>query len=272
MQLLKKPIVIHTHGYDVFTVPSINYGLRRKKIGRICVDYAWKRANTIITTCNKAKSEIEKTGIKAEKINVLYNGIDENRFNKSKNVIPKELLTLRESNDIIFLSVAMAAPVKNHNRMLKAFENLVEKYRSKHKIKLVLIGTKPITPDKFQNSDVIYLGKKNHSEINQYYNIADAFVLPSISEAHPLSLLEAMSCELPVIASNVGGIPETLGDNRFLVDPINTVDILKKFELIIQMDQAEREKIGLENRQKVLNHFTLDKHVDNLKTIYTPLL
>jgi len=77
-----------------------------------------------------------------------------------------------------------------------------------------------------------------------------------------------MSCELPVIASNVGGIPETLDDSRFLIDPLNTDDIIKKFELIVEMNRLEREKIGIANRKKVLTHFTMDRHLSELRKIY----
>ena len=273
LRLLNKPIIIHTHGYDVFTVPSINYGLRRKYLGKIFTNYTWRRANRIITVCKKAKLEIEKTGINDDKINVLHNGIDENLFKKTKNIYSKELSMLRENSDILFLSVASIVPVKNHVRMLKAFEKLVDKYHSKYKIKLALIGEQ--RNDSLLNgahSNVVYLGKKKHSELSNFYSIANAFILPSLSEAHPWSMLEAMSCELPIIASNVGGIPETIDDSRFLVNPMDEQDILKKFELITEMNSSEREKIGFENRNKILRRFTFDIHLKYLQKIYEEVL
>ena len=156
--------------------------------------------------------------------------------------------------------------------MLKAFERLAEKYQNKLKIKLILVGeNKSQYLPNLENPNVIYLGKKNHSQLNQYYNVADAFVLVSLSEAHPWSMLEAMSCELPVIGTNVGGIPETIDDSRFLCNPLDEQDILKKFELIAEMSLDERKKIGVENRQKILDNFTIGKHVNRLKKIYNSL-
>jgi glycosyltransferase involved in cell wall biosynthesis len=275
LRLLNKPIIIHTHGYDVFTVPSVNYGLRRNQLGKKFTNYTWRRANKIITVCEKAKFEIEKTGINDDKINVLYNGIDENLFRKNRidSNYSKELSMLRENSDILFLSVASIVPVKNHVRILKTFEKLVDRYHSKYKIKLALIGEH--NNDSLLNdahSNVVYLGKKKHSELSNFYNIADVFILPSLSEAHPWSMLEAMSCELPIIASNVGGIPETIDDSRFLVNPLDEQDILKKFEQITEMNSSEREKIGFENRKKILNNFTIMKHIHELKNIYNNLL
>jgi|SRR2546428_1446320 len=266
--LLNKPIIIHTHGYDVFTVPSINYGFRTKLIGQIFTNYAWKRADRIIAVCNKAKLEIEKAGIKSEKIDLLYNGINEKLFLKNLTEVPKDLSEIRENSDLIFLSVASIFPVKNHVRMLNAFEKLAKKYSSKLKIKLVLIGPQGSSPFKFENPDVIYIGKKNHSELSKFYSFADAFVLPSLSEANSWAILEAMSCELPVIVSDVGGNPDVVEDSRFRFNPLDIQDILDKFALIVEMSPEERKIIGTANRQKILNGFTIEDHTRKLKQIY----
>jgi glycosyltransferase involved in cell wall biosynthesis len=164
-------------------------------------------------------------------------------------------------------------PVKNHVGLLRSFSKIIETYGSKYRIKLLLIGglmNSHLPMDK--NPNVIYLDKKNHADLKYFYSISDAFVLPSLSEAHPWSVLEAMSCELPVIASNVGGIPETLGDSQFLINPLDSEDILKKLQFIIEMNKKEREKIGRTNREIVLTRYTINKHIDSLKKIYENVL
>lgn len=273
LSLLKKPMIIHTHGYDVFTVPNIQYGLRRNFFGKVLTKFTWNRVNKIIAVCNRAKKVIEESGIKNEKIKVLYNGVDENYFKKIQDTIPSDLSTIRENSDIIFLCVASFVPVKNHTRLIKAFESVLKKYEMRKKIKLVLVG--PYNKNdvhESKNQNIHYFGKKSHYEIRKFYSNVDAFILPSLSEAHPWALLEAMSCELPVIASNVGGIPETLEDKNFLCNPFDQNDMQLKIEQIIIMTDAERRKIGIANRQRVLNHFTLDKHVTQLKRIYEGIL
>ena len=272
LRLLNKPVIVHTHGYDVFTIPKINYGIRRNWIGRILTSYTWKRADRVIVVCKKAKAEIESIGIRADNIDLLYNGIDELLFDKkSTSDIPKGLSLLRSENDFIFLSIASITPVKNHVRLVKAFSELVEKYKFKYKIRLLIIGTNyqhQLVDYGGLNDSILYVGKKNHFDLPLYYSISDAFVLPSLSEAHPWSMLEAMSCQLPVIASNVGGIPETLDEPRFLVNPQDAQVILKKLEMVITMDKNEREQIGINNRAKVLSSFTLDRHTNQLIDIY----
>ena len=269
----KKHIIIHTHGHDVFAIPNINYGLRSKIIGRVLAKYSWNRAKKIIAVCKSAKLVIEKNGINSEKIEVVYNGIDENRFFKIEDEIPPELSTIKKDSDFIFLSVSSSVPVKNHLMMINAFKAVVKKYHMKKKIKLVLIGpdNKNVSSE-VKNSHIHYLGRISHDQISKFYSNVDAFILPSLSEGHPWSLIEAMSCELPVIASNVGGIPETLEDPTFLCDPLDQNNIQKRIEQIVKMPETERRKIGLANRQRVLNQFTLDRHVTQLKKIYEKMV
>jgi len=269
--IFKKTLIIHTHGYDVFTVPSIKYGLRLKFIGRYITKYSWRKAQRIIAVCTSTKSEIKKNNIKSDKIEVIFNGIDENRFIKIQDEIPNELSIIKKNSDLVFLSVASSVAVKNQMRMINAFNAIIKKYPTK-KIKLVLIGsTNQNESQMAKNLNIIYLGQKSHANLSKFYSHVDAFILPSLSEAHPWALIEAMSCELPVIASNVGGIPETLEEETFLCNPWDQNSIQQKLEQIIEMSESERKKIGQTNRQRVLNRFTLDIHVGKLKSLYNEL-
>jgi teichuronic acid biosynthesis glycosyltransferase TuaC len=263
IRLLRKPLLVHTHGNDVLTVPEINYGIRRGYIGRFLTNESWKRAARIIAVCERTKREIIESGVDHNKVNVLYNGVDETLFRKQTAIDP-ELQRLRKDADFIFLSIASIVSVKNHGRLVQAFNALIKKYGSQKRIKLILVGDRPgYTNVRIENNDnIIYLGKKPHFSLPRYYSIADTFLLPSLSEAHPWSVLEAMSCQLPVIASKVGGIPETLGEYRFLTDPFSINNIMEKMKEMLEIDLAERETIGKKNRAIVLEKFTLDLHVE----------
>lgn len=272
IRLLRRPLVLHTHGNDIFTVPEIGYGIRRTTSGQKIASFTWTHSDRIIAVCNKSKAEVESTlkhkSTGPDKVSLLHNGIDESLFRPNADQSIKND-NLRGDADFVFISMASLVPVKNQARMSKAFIQLVEEYRSK-KLKLFLVGAKSqhYTVSLPDHKDIVYLGKRPHQDLPGLYSMGDAFVLPSLSEAHPWSLLEAMGCGLPAIASNVGGIPESLSDGRFLVDPRSIDDITAKMKSMIDLGEHERRQVGDKNRKVVLDAFTLDRHVQKLYKIF----
>ena len=270
----KRPVIIHTHGYDVFTLPSIGVGLRRIGIADSLVKLSWKATTRIIAVCEEAKREIMRAGVDEKKIEVLYNGVDEELFCRRKSVKDEMLVKIRENSDIIFLNVGNLIDVKNQTRLLVAYDYFLKSHGSAEKTTLIICGAGPLE-ERLRllahrlglSNNVVFLGQLLHQKMPELYSTADVFILPSLSEAHPWSLLEAMSCELPVVASNVGGIPETLKDRNLLFDPWIPSDIS---ETMIHMAENpdKRKHIGAKNRELVLKRFTLRNHVANLSSIY----
>lgn len=268
-------MVVHTHGYDVFSVPSINYGVRRNIIGKALTNYAWKKARRVIAVCEKACVEIANSGVPPEKIDLLYNGVDEKLFSRrSSSEVPTELRRFREDSDLLFLTVGSDMPVKNRRKLVECFTTFVEGCNSNYKFKLLVVGGShpPTSFGEGANPNVLFIGNVKHEELPVLYSLADVFILPSLSEAHPWSLLEAMSCEMVVLGACVGGIPETIADSNFLLDPWNSHDILDKLKFIRNLDENDRKQIGKRNRKIILDRFTLDRHMQNLQKIYKKTL
>lgn len=270
----KRPVIIHTHGYDVFTLPSVGVGLRRIGFADFLSKLSWKATTRIIAVCKEAKREIMRGGVDEKKIEVLYNGVDEKLFCRRKSVEDDVLVKIREDSDIIFLNVGNLIDVKNQTRLLVAYNYFLKSRGSTEKTMLVICGAGPLE-ERLRllahrlglSNNVIFLGQLPHHKMPELYSIADVFVLPSLSEAHPWSLLEAMSCELPVVASNVGGIPETLEDKNLLFDPWIPSDIHETMAHLAE-DPDKRKHIGAKNRKLVLKKFTFRDHVANLSSIY----
>lgn len=271
-----KPVLIHTHGFDVFSVPSVGYGLRRNQVGMLLSKQAWARASRIITVCNKAKEELSLAGVPSEKINVLYNGVDTALFSRRR-VQDAELTRIRERNELIFLNVAGLNPVKNQIALIQAFANLAQISRVARDAKLLICGGGPMKHELVATAhrlnvdrQLVFLGQRQHDQMPEIFSIADAFVLPSLSEAHPWSLLEAMSCGLPAIASAVGGIPETIQDDRLVFNPRShtSLDVLTGRLLLLAEDAKKRRQIGARNRRIVLEKYTIELHVRSLLRIY----
>jgi glycosyltransferase involved in cell wall biosynthesis len=112
-----------------------------------------------------------------------------------------------------------------------------------------------------------------HSELIKYYHITQALVLPTYYEGLPNVVLEAMACELPVIASKVSGIPEQVEDNvtGFLVPPGDIQCFYKKIvELLESPDK--RNILGKNARKKVLENFTWNLVAKRIADNYQQIL
>ena len=271
-----KPIIIHTHGDDVFVVASAGIGLRRSHVGRLLTWISWEATSQIIAVCEKAREEIMKANVSETKINVLYNGVNENFFLKMNNVEDERLATVREDSDFVFLNVGNLKEVKNQMRLFAAFSLFAKKFSGNSK--LIICGGGRLGKALCELADelniqgnVVFLGKVPHYKMPEVYSVADAYILPSLHEAHPWSLLEAMSCELPAAASNVGGIPETINNERLLFNPWKVDEIYQAMQYLAESAQRSKN-IGVQNRKIILDKFTLKRHATQLESVYAKVL
>jgi L-malate glycosyltransferase len=147
------------------------------------------------------------------------------------------------NNEPLLMHLSNFRPVKRITDVIEIFALV----RQKMPAKLVLIGDGPdrgtaehLVRRKKLGSDVFFLGKQDR--IHELLGLADLFLLPSDLESFGLAALEAMSCEVPVIATNVGGLPEvvTHGVDGYLVDP-RDVAAAAKFAVQI-LSRADRGK------------------------------
>lgn len=265
--LLSAAIIIHTHGYDVLTVPEVGYGLRRTAFGCLAAKQAWQHASKIITVCRETARRVAIAGVTSDKIEILYNGVDHQLFRKCNKSRSRQI---NEHEPFVFLNVASFLPIKNHIALLAAFRKTRKLYKNKFEVKLMLVGDGPLRNaiESRAPEGVVFCGTIPHNKLPGVYRQSDAFVLPSKSEGHPWSLLEAMSCGIPSIASSVGGVPETIQDPEFLINPWSVEDIMMKMVSLVEMSQEERASLGDKNRETVLREFTMNEHIDNLLRIY----
>ena len=137
------------------------------------------------------------------------------------------------------------------------------------KAKLMLIGegsqkdkSKEVVSKLGLEKSVIFAGKIPPADIHEYYQSADIFVLPSHTDAGgpPVVFIEAMACGLPVIGTNVGGIPEGIenGINGFIVPPKNVDELTKKLNILLK-DENLRKEFGNNSLKKIQeNSMTLE--------------
>jgi len=117
------------------------------------------------------------------------------------------------------------------------------------------------------------IGPKFDEDKFEELALADIFVLPSFNECVPLSILEAMQFGLPVVATNVGGIPDILqhGVNGLLVPPGNVPELAASLKQLL-VDKAARLQMSYSVRERFMQQFTLAKYYDGLTGIFEQAL
>jgi glycosyltransferase involved in cell wall biosynthesis len=114
---------------------------------------------------------------------------------------------------------------------------------------------------------VLFLGYR--SDVPELLDIMDVFVLPSLSECLPLCLLEAMAAGVPIISSDVGGIPEIIvdGENGYLVKPGQPSLIAEKILLLLESEE-KRRRIGRLGLEVVRKRFSMGKMIRRYEELY----
>ena len=142
-------------------------------------------------------------------------------------------------------------------------------------IHLLLIGSQPgdvssLIPKEFFTAT---MGLKSDSAVAVALAAADVFVIPSLQDNLPNTILEAMSCEVPVIGSNVGGIPDMVrdGNTGLLFEPGNPSELEQKIRYLIEHPE-ERQIMAKQARETVKESFSPRVQGEALMKLYTSLM
>ncbi|HXT84200.1 MAG TPA: glycosyltransferase family 4 protein, partial [Verrucomicrobiae bacterium] len=205
-KIRKIPYIAHIH-LDVD--PSGPMGFLLKPYKNYFLKPVLHNATKIICLSELQKKVIaKKYTIPNSKIVVIPNGVGNEYFFNRK-------INAKKEPTILF--VGRLAPQKNLLTLIKAMAHL----KSTCKLQIVGEGEERDKISKLINklhlSHITLLGKKTGKDLIQLYKNADIFVLPSIKEGVPLSLLEAMAAGLPIVASDIDGVNEIIGKSGYLV-------------------------------------------------------
>jgi glycosyltransferase involved in cell wall biosynthesis len=189
------------------------------------------KATRIATVSEFSKKDIiESYCINAQKIDVVYNGPNENYKPISEN----EKKTIQDNysqGKPFFLFVGTLHPRKNLINLFKAFDQF--KSQTNSEFKLLIVGrkmwwTKEIEKAYNQLSfknDIIFTGRVSEDELYKITASAYALTYAPIFEGFGIPLVEAMSCGVPIITSNITSMPEVVGEAGILIDPFNINEI-----------------------------------------------
>ncbi len=236
-----------------------------------------KKGDFYIAQTEEMKEELVSLGINQNLIWSFPNSVDENLFMPPVNTMQKMNLRqklLLPKDKIIVMFCGRLVARKGLIFLLEAWKNVVKKT---NKCILVLVGSGQNQPDSVEkelrefvkenllSDTVIFAGEKNKSMVVDYLKSADIFVHPSIHpEGRSLSVLEAMSCCLPAIVSDIGGLKEIVIDNvnGILVEKENSLALSQTIEKLIT-DKKLRNEMGSEGRKEVINKYSLTLSIEN---------
>lgn len=226
------------------------------------------------------KNLIDTTSLTEDKINIIFNGVDLNKFDPQKtdrNKLRKEL-NITE-NEILVGMTGRFSPGKGHEEFLLAAKELSKKYPL---IKFVVVGEASRGEDEYAKSikqiaskyklrNLYFIGFR--SDIPDVLAAMDIFVFPSHAEAFGLGLIEAMAMYKASVCSNSDGVLDITINNEtsnlFQVKDGN--DLADKLEKSI-LDPDKRKNFGDNARKRVAEYFDLEKLTDQTINVYSKLL
>ncbi len=207
----------------------------------------------------------------AERVFTIPNGVDINRFrpNHAQRAWLRSELGIADDAQVVGI-VAALRPEKNHPQFIQAAREILRHYPHTHFV-IVGEGSERQTieanlADCRHRSHFHLLG--NRSDTERILAGLDLFCLTSRNEANPVSILEALSCCVPVIAPNVGSISETVIDGKtgILTQPLRWVDTAAAILGVLQ-DPRRAARLGRAGRVLVRDHWSLQSMVQGYETL-----
>ena len=264
------PVVTTLHGTDITLVgrdpsflPITRFGIEQSD--RVTAISQYLR----LATCEAFRTDCE--------IEVIYNFIDSDYYRRTQNESLKRALA--PDGEKIILHISTFRPIKRITDCIEVLARMRELESGSGRrfgVKLIMCGDGPERQDaetlaarlgveKF----VQFLGKQPQSQIRDYLSVADLFLLPSRSESFGLSALEAMACEVPVIATRVGGVPEVIEEDGcgYMFD-VGDVDRMAKAALQVLSDDSLHERLGRRGREIAVTRFTTDQIIPQYEELY----
>ena len=265
---VKLPLLATYHG-DYFPT-----SIFRKVISRAINTYSYEflkhLANKVITVSEIERQHIIGHGIRPDKVTIVHNGIPDSEISKhNAHTFLKEKKF--PQNSFIIGTTSSFQPIKGIKYLLRAMPQIIGHYPNTY---LLLFGRGPLKSKLEELCSNLKITKNVHfmgfsTEVNLWLSCFDVFVLPSLYEAHSISLLEAMRASCPIVCTNVGGNPETIrnGFDGFVIPSKNTV-ALKDSIIKLNEDPGLRKTLGKSARTRFEECFTEDVMLDKtLKVI-----
>jgi N-acetyl-alpha-D-glucosaminyl L-malate synthase BshA len=258
-------IVTTLHGTDITVVGAEPSFFKMTKFGI-------ERSDALTAVSGYLAEETRKTFGVNKPIEVIYNSVDFERFNPRNNPCCRKHFASQDEK--ILVHVSNFRPVKRVLDAVRIFAQVA----SRMPARLLMVGDGPDLPaarklaSELQVcSRINFLG--NQEAVEPILSCADLFVLPSAYESFGLAALEAMSCGLPVIATDAGGLKEVIrpGVDGWLCE-VGDHTCMAERAIQILSDEATRQKMGKAGRERAIKEFAPERIVPQYEQVYLKVL
>ncbi len=260
------PLIISIWGADVYNFPKSN-------LNRRFLEFTLNRADAITSTSQVMAKEASK--YTKNLIEVIPFGVDLHFFK------PFKLHEKSKDGSIVIGTVKSLEEKYGIDLLIKAFSILKLKYPNRN-LRLTIVGggskeesLKKLARDLRVFDYINFTGPVNHSEIPKYLNTFDVFVALSrdVSESFGGAVVEAMACALPVVVSNIGGLPEVVEDGvtGFVVPSEDPDSAARAIERIL-VDEDLCERMGKAGRERVERLYNWENNVSMMIGLYERIL
>ena len=254
------PVITTLHGTDITLVG-------RDKTYSPVVTFSMNESDALTAVSKNLRDETYRNFKIEKEIEVIYNFVDVKRFNRKPILAFKQVIA--PNNERILLHASNFRKVKRVGDVVKVFSEVNKQIPSK----LLFVGDGPershiegLCRESAAHHDIRFLGRQEQME--DILAISDLFLLPSEYESFGLVALEAMAAGVPVISTNVGGLPEINinGVTGFISDVGDVGNMSSNIIALFQDDKAfeEMKRHSIEQAQK----FDIDKIVPEYEKLY----
>ena len=262
------PVIVNLRGSDIHTLPYLSKRLH------VMTSEVLTQADSLVAVSNSLRKQAKDQFNLTQPIKVVYNGCDVKQF--QQNWCSRGEIRNRfgiSDRHILLLYVGSILPAKGMRELVEVIGTILLRRKD---VRLMLIGIgkyqkrmKELVHQAGLSEYVHFVGSVKHEKISDWLSAGDIFVFPSYKEGLPNAVLEAMACELPVVATKVGGIPEAVreGKTGYLVAPKDVAGLVEAIEKLIR-DPDYAQKMGKNGRQRVLDEFSWDQHTEKMMALY----
>ncbi len=270
--------VLHTHLSKATIIGSVAARLARvpvvATVHGMNKKYTYMMANRIITVSNAAKQYLVDQGVPAAKVEAVYNGIAADAFAVRPGKAEARKQIGYQEDDLLVGTVSRAERSKGIFECVAAVAQLSTELPN---LRYAFVGDgqyleelRAFAVQKGVADRVRFCGFQEN--IAPWLSAMDVYLFPTKQEAFGISLLEAMACQLPIITTKIGGVPEILDQTCARFVPVDSSEAIAASVLDFQKDPSQRDEIARKGYLRFRDKFTMEASAQQVESLYRELI